>query len=404
MLTTTAGLHWLASSERERQQALEIARALQQKESRDELGIGSIRDGVADLLFPGTSTLHTRARYFLLIPWAYQQAAAHRGSSPLAARVRSTEAQLIATLKASDHNAGLIGRDAGADLKRMPSTLYWQGLYVWNIRSVGGPQSTIERILAGRTGPRITDDDGEALDAQGLQVWHPNLPPPPEGHPAGASFALTHYEADFLAERLLTEPTTRASVLAGLMTSSVNHGSVANIWGHPDLGLLSGRMRELIEQARLFSLLMYGAALLYNVLLAELDERDELAGSYRDDMDEWAADVEAEAESLSEWALGELWEATNHVVPAGTRRFVGQWQGEFRQAGPTGLVDSATARALIAAREQSTKGANARTRNAKALKQWGGASATAPLDFRWSTARVLLDDIRAGLDRSDAQH
>jgi len=404
MLTPIAGLHWLASSERERQQALDIARALQQKESRDELGIGSVRDGIADLLFPGTSTLHTRARYFLLIPWAYQHAAAHQGSSTLAARVRSAEAQLIATLKASDHNAGLIGRDAGADLKRMPSTLYWQGLHVWNVRPVGGPQSAIERILTGRTPSRLTDDDGEALDAEGLQVWHPNLPAPPEGHPAGASFALTHEEADFLAERLRTEPATRASALSGLVSSEVDHGSVANVWGHPDLASLSPKLRTLIEQARRFSLLMYGAAILYNIVLAELDGRDELAVHYRDGLDEWAAEAEAEAEPLSAWSLGGLWEATGHVVPAGTRRFAAQWQGELRQAGAHGLADSATARALIKTREQSTKGANARTRSAKALKQWGGASATVPLDFRWSTARVLLDDIRAGLERSDAQH
>lgn len=176
-----AGLHWLASSERERQQALEIARALQQKESRDELGIGSVRDAIADLLFPGTSTLHTRARYFLLVPWSYRQAAAHRGTSTLAARVRSAEAQLIATLKASDHNEGLIGRDAGADLKRMPSTLYWRGLHVWNIRVVGGPQSVIERIVGRGAATRLADDDGEALDGERLDVWHPNLPAPPEG-------------------------------------------------------------------------------------------------------------------------------------------------------------------------------------------------------------------------------
>lgn len=160
----------------------------------------------------------------------------------------------------------------------------------------------------------------------------------------------------------------------------------------------------LIEHARRFSLLMNGAALLYNVVLAELDGRVELAAAYREDLEAWADDVDAEQGPLSEWALGELWEATGHVVPAGARRFVAQWQAEVRQAGAHGLADRASARALITAREQSTKGANARTRNGKALKQWGGASATVPLDFRWTTARVLLDDIRTGLERSDAEH
>ena len=42
-------------------------------DTRDELGIGSVRDAFADTLFPGTSTITTRARYFLLVPWTYQR-------------------------------------------------------------------------------------------------------------------------------------------------------------------------------------------------------------------------------------------------------------------------------------------------------------------------------------------
>jgi len=44
-----------------------------EKESRDELGIGSIRDAIADILFPGTSTIQTRLRYMLLLPWMYRE-------------------------------------------------------------------------------------------------------------------------------------------------------------------------------------------------------------------------------------------------------------------------------------------------------------------------------------------
>lgn len=39
----------------------------------DELGIGSIRDAFADILFPGTSTLHQHAKYFALMPQVYQR-------------------------------------------------------------------------------------------------------------------------------------------------------------------------------------------------------------------------------------------------------------------------------------------------------------------------------------------
>ncbi|NHB84268.1 hypothetical protein G7085_05605 [Tessaracoccus sp. HDW20] len=46
----------------------EIVELFMDRESRDELGIGVIRDTIADGLFPGTSTLLTRARYLLFIP------------------------------------------------------------------------------------------------------------------------------------------------------------------------------------------------------------------------------------------------------------------------------------------------------------------------------------------------
>jgi hypothetical protein len=32
-----------------------------------------VRDAFSEMLFPGLSTVQTRARYFLLVPWAYRR-------------------------------------------------------------------------------------------------------------------------------------------------------------------------------------------------------------------------------------------------------------------------------------------------------------------------------------------
>jgi Family of unknown function (DUF6361) len=64
---------WLDYSERERRKMLDVVDLFREHDTRDELGIGSVRDAFADLLFPGTSTIMTRARYFLLVPWTYQK-------------------------------------------------------------------------------------------------------------------------------------------------------------------------------------------------------------------------------------------------------------------------------------------------------------------------------------------
>jgi hypothetical protein len=60
---------WLDYSEYERRQAMEGIDLFGEDETRDKLGLGTIRDGFADLLFPGTSTIQTGARYFLFVPW-----------------------------------------------------------------------------------------------------------------------------------------------------------------------------------------------------------------------------------------------------------------------------------------------------------------------------------------------
>lgn len=55
---------WLDTSADEQRRVREMIALFAQQESRDELGIGQIRDTISELLFPGTSVLQTRARYF----------------------------------------------------------------------------------------------------------------------------------------------------------------------------------------------------------------------------------------------------------------------------------------------------------------------------------------------------
>ncbi|MGB6753954.1 MAG: DUF6361 family protein [Xanthobacteraceae bacterium] len=50
---------WLDYSERERRKMLDVVDLFKEHETRDELGLAAIRDQ----LFPGTSTIMTRARY-----------------------------------------------------------------------------------------------------------------------------------------------------------------------------------------------------------------------------------------------------------------------------------------------------------------------------------------------------
>lgn len=56
----TSTLTWVDYDSEARDRSLRILALFQQKESRDELGLGGIRDSFADMLFLGTPTIQTR--------------------------------------------------------------------------------------------------------------------------------------------------------------------------------------------------------------------------------------------------------------------------------------------------------------------------------------------------------
>ena len=57
----------------QRRRMREVIDLFREHGTLDELGIGSVRDTFGELLFPGLSTVQTRARYFLFIPWVYHR-------------------------------------------------------------------------------------------------------------------------------------------------------------------------------------------------------------------------------------------------------------------------------------------------------------------------------------------
>ena len=101
---------WLDGSERQRRQMKDILSQFKEQGTRDELGLSVIRDAFADLLFPGTGALQTRARYFLFVPWMYQEFERKRvPASEIGRRVRQFEVKLIDILIENVAEAGETG-------------------------------------------------------------------------------------------------------------------------------------------------------------------------------------------------------------------------------------------------------------------------------------------------------
>lgn len=417
-----SSLTWLAHSEAERRQTQEVMRLLEEPGTVDEMGMGRIRDALANLLFPGTSTLHTRARYFLFIPWIYKDL---ERSSPVensAQKARRREIDLIAALKrqreleegelvdgAPLDDWGIIGEQAGASLVQLPSQAYWNGLHVWGVRANPGSRALCHRMLSQRDLRRpALDDDGQALPGALGSWWDTELPEAPRSLRRCATFALSHQEAVYLKGRATIRLAGKA--LAELLELGTRVDGDVAIWelGDEVLGGLSKRSRNLIEMAKRFSLAMNGASLLYNLMLAEQAERPETEDDFRQRIERWCDEVDATRAALREWRehLPDFWQIageSNPRVPSTLERhFVEHWTDLALSHSASELVMSDAARRLVGDRERQLKRSHARLGNASALQDWGGSSGAARLNFRWPFAANLINDIVDGIERGSA--
>jgi len=402
----TSTLTWLDTSEADRRQALDVIDAFRDRETRDELGLGNIRDGLADILFPGTTTIQTRARYFLFIPWSYLALEAARvPSSQVTRRARAAEIALIKPLAATGED-GVIGGRARADLRRLASAIYWQGLGSWGIRRFPGSQDQYHRSLDAfyrRTSDARRNDDLELFDAPSAN-WDSALPPRPSDFPDEATLEVRPEERDYLRDRVVLEHPE--SLLAALIRREAAWGSVQFAWELPDLHEVSKANREQLRHARSFSELIHGAQLLYNLMLAEASENPTLVDHYRSRMELWRANVESRRDELELWAreqLPDFWHLLQAArVTSPTRRFVEEYLACLLASEPAGLADDPRARELVPAREIFLKRRLARLVNRTSLSIWGGAAGASQLDVRWGISQRLLLDILPAADGADA--
>lgn len=396
----SSSLTWLDYSDRERRQVLDMIDLFSERDTRDELGIGSIRDGFADRFFPGTSTIQTRVRYFLLIPWIYRDV--ERGSGGRAGageRARKAELSLIDALVASDDSEGTIGQQARRSLKRLPSDVYWQPMARWGIRLFPGSREQYHRRIQSidsLASSAVRTDDGEPIDgATRSPAWDPSLPEPPPEFPGEASLRLTAGDSEYLTERILS--TAPDTLLAWLVREGHPTEPVTFAWDHPQVAELPDDMGEELHHGHLFSESMQGSALLYNLLLAERAQDEARVDEYSARLAEWAGRLRLREAALARWSRERFWEIVGRLparVPPPTRDFVDRWL-DIAMVDPELVNSDERTRRLVADREVAVKGGQARLKNDRALELWGGAAGVAQLDFRWGVAQRHVRDILA---------
>lgn len=391
---------WLDTDDEQRRKMLEVVDLFKEEGTVDELGIGSIRDALADALFPGTSVLHTRLRYVLFIPWLLHRAAQKSTPSEMSAEFRNLEYRLIGSLLDGSELRGVIGNTARNDLKRMPSGVYWSALGAWGIR---GSDFTSEgffrrqfdyRQLAKRTASTDDPEARELLPGSGLD---PHLPKAPGELLKAADFRLTSEEEQYLSDVIVGS--TQGSMLAWLAQHAPDN-MPDYVWDVDNLGTAPAQLAELVDHARRFHTAIHGAALVYNLLLARKSARDEAVVGYENRLNQWRDELHV-SRALEGWSRTDWWATIRRQNPRLrqiTMQFVNRWLDLIEA--DIDLANSRAAADLVSSRERQIKGGRARLVNQSALDQWSGGSGLGRLDFRWTISRSHLQDLYAARETS----
>ena len=119
-------LSWVDHDQQARNKTYQLLASYGDHDSRDELGIGAIRDSISDFLFPGTSTIQTRLKYMLIVPWIYtylEKKYKRIRPDRFGREAEEIERSLIRPLIATDDSAGAFGKTAKDRIKRLPSSV-----------------------------------------------------------------------------------------------------------------------------------------------------------------------------------------------------------------------------------------------------------------------------------------
>lgn len=394
---------WLDLTASDRDKMQRVLDLFGEEGTVDELGLGTLRDALSNALFPGVTSIQTRLRYVLFIPWIYKSLESRRiPADRVADQARRIEVRLMEPL-AELNDWGVIGTSARHQLRRLPSSVYWSCLRRWGIfQHEGGSQSWYHSRFAQlrESAAHVGRADDPGVTWHGQANWHLRLPDVPDEFPYSASFALEESEAKFLQGRI--EETCAGTLLARL-ASRPKPGFAEHFWEEPDALGADGRIAEVVEVARQFSLQVEGMRLVYNYMLAQErrdkfgDEEDWVA-DYSDACADWAQRASTDSERFDPDALWALLAARGVPVNPAQRAFVATWAERVVRIGPEAISEDSLARTRIADRELRLKGRHrARLVNHNRLLDWSGASDVGRMDFNWFRARTLLGELYDGL-------
>ena len=406
---------WLDFSDEDQKRAQDYLRSLSEG-TLDELGFGIIRDAFADLFFPATSTIMTRARYFILVPSIYL-AALEQGDSGAGAKRKCERMELALRMRLIENDS--LERARKVEVKRYPASIYWAGLRRLAIVNpqIGSQASYFDSTTdAIRSTSAVKDDDHNALepesntelwDAEIVRLFENNLIPKADNAGQFSSdidFKMTKVESKYLRQRFLEAE--KGSVVANVFhNESFELADYPWQWDYPE------SLKKEVYHAEHFSMLAKIATLLYYRLLDIKRTAKGFAGCGFDldqSIDDW---WKLCRDQILEWDISHFqnWIVQQKLARGSDRTFMLDLHGKIQELSSSEALAEATSY-LIATREKDKRPNKRRLFPGRFQNEWKLPTQRPGffsdpkhlpylLDFRSGIASQIIADIFEGLRR-----
>jgi hypothetical protein len=407
-----ASLGWIDFSKKDRERVNTVLELLRPDGQVDELGIGTMRDALADTLFPGISTIQTRAKYFFIIPYILYDflrlPPSERKKKSPTNYLEEQEYEVMYDLADAynrEEGHGVIGVTKSRELKekvaRRPSEVYWNGLNTLKCLDSKGLSANAflnraNKINAETLVHTITEEGhGDDPDAGFENYFNVKVPVSLEWR-TGINLELNEREASYLRDAILD---LKDSVLAAVLESeTLNDLFIASSsfveFVKASIDIIDApQLRKNMVLAHDFAILMEGAHIAYN---QELQKQFLEIDAFEDAWDDWYQNLQNKMLDLAGFQPEDIFYYAPTTRPQ-TRLFVIEWLNLVR----ANRLDHDKKKKLIRAQELQAKRKKARLQyHQKDDVKQGKRIGLRLLDFRYNNAKIIVQDIKKGLENA----
>jgi len=417
MHSPTSNIGWIFLSKEDEGKTMKVLEMLQATGTVDELGVGVVRNALSDAMFPGITTIMTRAKYFFIVPRIlHSYIHDNKGKEDVIEYLRKEENELMMILANKvgfADNKGVIGisvakfnhelpKQRHKELIRKPSAIYWNGiksyrLYIGDL-SLANLLDKINRKKGDSSDLRhYSPMEGESKDEKEDSKYLFELPDRPKNWKENIDIELTPQEANFLKNKIIDQYPD--SLLTYILKNAdagkqfLQAKSFSEMCELPFIEKLSEINQKIVKHALYFWKLLEGAHIRYNILLHEKHGSESQKLEFIKRWELWLEEIKQ-----IDWKafdMGFVWSIVlreKASVKQHTKTFINQWIEAIKNNDS----DINKMDAWIERQERLNKGVRSKLRlgNDERYKEWVGIS---NMEYRFSNAKTIMRDILKNL-------